>query len=210
MHILSEIVIDLGSSAMLLPYLQRQFPVILGEDPAEPVAGVKIRCSGHAPAGDDTEFDKYCVDHGLPVATLACCDIIGTGMAGLPRRMAEGIARGTFVHIRGNEARISLIHATEVARAVHAVSGCQGTYALSDCREHTMHDLAEAIAYRMNDKRLYTISRRWARVWYGSEYYKVLTTDHLSESTFSADFPDFEPVDTLEYMHTHIYDQTSL
>lgn len=210
MYILPEIVLDLGHSTMLLPYLQRQFPLIPGEDPAEPVAGVKIRCAGHAPASDDAEFDAYCEEHGLPVAALACCDIIGTGMTGLPRRIAAGIARGTYVHIRGNEARISLIHATDVARAVRTICGCQGTYTLSDCHPHTMHDLAEAIAYRMNDKRIYTIGPRLARLWYGSDYYRTLTSDHLFESTFTADFPDFVPVDTLRYMHTHIYDQTSL
>ncbi len=210
MHILPEIVIDLGGNGMLLPYLQRQFPQLPGEDPAEPVAGVKIGCAGQAPASDDDEFDRYCNDRGLPVATLACCDIICTGMSGLPRRIAEGIARGTFVHIRDNQARISLVHATDVARAVRVMCGTQGAYTLSDTREHTIRDLAEAIAYRINDKRLYTIAPRWARMWYGSDYYATLTSDHIFESTFTIDFPDFTPVDTLEYMRTHVYDQSSL
>lgn len=210
MHILPKIVLDLGSNEMLLPYLQRLFPLMPGEDPQAPVGAVKIRCAGHAPASDDAEFEKYCSEHALPVATLACCDIIGTGMRGLPRRIAERIARGTLVHIRGNEARISLVHATDVARAVSMLCGCQGAYTLSDGREHTMHDLADAIAYRMNDKRLYTVAPRWARLWYGAACYSELTTDHLFESAFAADFPEFVPVDTIDYMHTHVYDHTSL
>ncbi len=210
MHILPEIVVDLCGVEMLLPYLQREFPLVPGTDPAEPVAGVKIRCAGCGPASDDADFDHYCAERSLPVATLACSDIICTGMRGLPRRIAEGVARGTFVHIRGNDARISLVHGTDVARAVRVLCGSQGSYALSDGCEHTLHDLAEAIAYRMHDKRLYTIKPRWARLWYGRAYYDTLTADHLMESTFAEDFPGFAPVDAIKYMRTHVYDQSSL
>lgn len=144
------------------------------------------------------------------MATLRCPYIIGTGMDGLPMRIAAGIKRGTFAHIRDNEAHISVIHATDVARAAQLASGIQGAYTLTDITDPSICDLAEALAHRLNDKRLLTIKRSWARWWYGRSYFDELTTDHTAPCTFIEVFPDFRPTPVVEYLKTHVYDEQSL
>lgn len=206
MQIFSHIVVDLCKNDFLSPYLERQIPE---EADARVSCAVRIATDAHQGA-EDPAFDDYCAEHGLPVTTIACPAVIGTNMNGQPRRIAAGIYRGTFVHIRDNGARMSVIHATDVARAVSRVAGTEGTFTLHDGCDPTIHDVAEALAFRMAEKRIITLKPRWARLWYGSDYYNILTSNHLLENSFVEAFPDFHPVDTLNYLRTHVYDESSL
>lgn len=136
--------------------------------------------------------------------------IVGTGMIGLPRRIAAGIHKGSFVHIAGNEARVSVVHATDVARAAAMAAGTAGAFNLTDLADPTVHDLAEALSWRLGQKRIFTIAPRWARLWLGKQFYSQLTTPRTTPETFSHFFPDFTPVSVTEYLKTHVYDEQSL
>lgn len=207
----SGIVVDFGSSAFLEPYFERQFAPGPGADPAEPVAGVRV-VRGDAPVPDapEAEFERYCAQRSLPVAVLACPSIVCTAMRGLPMRIARGISRGTFALIRGSQARISVVHGTDVARAAAIAAGTQGSYVLTDGADPAIADLASALAFRLGDKRLVSIGPRLARLWYGRNYYELLTTDHCQPCTFAEAFPDFKPQIVTQYLRTHVYDQQSL
>lgn len=211
MKIFSGIVADLGSSAFLEPYFERQLAPGPGVDPAEPAAGVRIvRGDADEPDAPDPEFEAYCAERALPVAVLVCPSIVCTAMRGLPMRIARGISRGTFALIKGSDARISVVHGSDVARAAAIAAGTQGTYVLTDGADPTIADLAQALAYRLDDKHLFSLSPRLARLWYGRRYFELLTTDHCQPSTFAEVFPDFKPEIVTQYLRTHVYDQESL
>ena len=89
--------------------------------------------------------------------------IVGTGMKGTLRSMVNGIYRGYYHHIKENNARRSVIHATDVSAAVNKIASIGGVFNLTDGVNPTVYDLAEALAYRMGDKRIYTMSMGFAK-----------------------------------------------
>lgn len=203
MTILPEIAIELCGNDFLLPYIQQLFPMPEGksaDDIAAPVAGVKIttECSS-APA--DNAFDEYCEAQGIPVVAIHCPYVVGTAMNGLTRRIAAAIYSGRYVQIRDNKAAISLIHAEDVAQAVKQSAGMEGSYVLTDGAETPINSLADALAHRIDNKRLFTIALRWARWWYGKDFFTQLTTDHLFASTL----PGFAPRNTIELLYRENY-----
>lgn len=204
-----DVAVDFGGNDFLLPYFRRQLGVTDDDEPVAPMAAVRI-VTGEDECTADPEFDAFCSRHLLPVVVLRCANIVGTGMTGLVRRIAAGIYKGTFVHIAGNDARISVVHATDVARAASIAAGKQGEYTLTDGIDPMIHDLAEAFAYRMGDKRIFTIAPRWAKLWYGGEYFRALTTSNTVSDTFRTAFPGFKPSEVVNYLKTHVYDQQSL
>ena len=94
---------------------------------------------------------------------LRCAPVVGTGMRGRVYELAKDIAKGIFFHFPGNQARMSVVHATDVARAVKILGQSEANhrvYNLSDNTDPFIHDMAEALAYRMNNKRISTLSTR--------------------------------------------------
>ena len=63
----------------------------------------------------EDEYRRACERRGIPPTILRCPAIVGTGMTGLPREMVNKIYRGTYMHIKGVEEHLSVIHASDVA-----------------------------------------------------------------------------------------------
>ncbi len=213
---IDDILIDLCGNDFVEPYLQRAFGHGGDDDEAhqkpialtEPKMAVSIRSD--APHADQRDFCAVCCDYNLPVLSLYCPIIIGTGMVGLPRRMAAGIYRGAYFSIAGNESRLSAIHASDLAAAVVLAAGTDATFTITDGVDHKIDDLADALSYRLGDKRIYTIKPWMARLWYGREYFTELTSDHLADDSFAMAYPSFNPTPVTQYLRTHVYDEKSL
>lgn len=147
---------------------------------------------------------------------LRCAPIVGTGMRGRVYELAKDIAKGIFFHFPGNPARMSVVHASDVARAVKQMSSSPAfhkVYNLSDNTDPLIHDLAEALAYRMNNKRISTLSTRpqqiIGRFIYGRRYNGYTTDRRFSSERFMHEF-NFTPVAVCDYLRTHVYDESSL
>ena len=78
----------------LRPYIEREIPDCELVDMPD---GADYTC---AIIALDTPAPADCA------MVLRCPYIVGTGMTGMPMEFARRIARGTFCHIKGNEARI--------------------------------------------------------------------------------------------------------
>lgn len=216
---ISDIIFDLGGNDFLAPYLRRRLtPDYDPENPArtsdpEPTRAVRIfqEALEGAPAREtEPEFMRLCGEHALPVLTLRCPNIVGTGMTGRMRRLAEAIYRGTYFHVSGSQGVTSAVHATDVAEAVALAAGADGDFTLTDTVPHAVHDLAEALAYRIFDRRLFTWPGWLCRLWYSRDFYRFLTSDTSRPCTFAEAFPSFAPADTVKYLRTHTYDDASL
>lgn len=183
-------------SAFVLPYIERELPddeIVTGGD-----ADRTVRITQSAGCPDDA-----------PV-TLYCPNIVGTGMTGLPMELARAVAAGRLYHVRGNEARLSTVHAVDVARAVALALDAPGMYTVTDLCDPTYRDFTEALAHRINQRRIYTLPRRWARLLMGRRLMEVTGTDSLADGTEFARRFDFSPVSVTEYLTTHVYDDESL
>lgn len=157
---------------------------------------------------------------GLRAVILRCAPVVGTGMQGFVRNLASDIWRGIFFHFPGNETRVSVVHATDVAAVINRVyAGACGestepvVYNLTDGANPTLHDLAEALAFRMDEKRISNLSTRpqqmIARLLYGPKY-RLWTTERTFDGSAACRALDFTPTPVCEYLRTHVYDENSL
>lgn len=199
----------------LLKYFDRAFDCRITPDPAEAdfSHAVLVMGTGYDSSEEMRGFIASCKQHNIKLITLKVPYVIGTGMNGLMLRLARGIARGFHLKIEGNEARWSVIHATDVANAALRIVNEE----LSD-KEFIISappvrvgDLQDALSFRIKNKRLGTVKPRWAKIIYGSELYGLLTTDNIVDtSDFELAFPDFIFANPAEYLQTHVYDNDSL
>lgn len=164
---------------------------------------------------------QWCGEHDVKLTILRAPAIVGTGMRGPLRRLVNSIYRGNYHHIDDETCRLSVVHATDVARAMVLLAGVGGTYNITDGVNPTRHDLAEAFARRMNGKRIYTLRAKRARIvarvcefipfaGYGrkslGERYRSLTFD----DTRLRRAIGWQPVSVVEYLKTHDYGDSSL
>ncbi|MDE6496844.1 MAG: hypothetical protein K2L30_11470 [Duncaniella sp.] len=170
---------------------------------------------------EGAEFDATLLnDNDAIISILRPAHIVGTGMDGIPRQIVNGIARGTYFHVQGNEARISVVHALDVARLARIVAPVGGEYRFSDNSNPTVIELAEALSVRVNHKRIPTLSPKWARTasrfggWLGGvtgNLLATLTSDNtVSNPTDLSSLKDFEPRNVVDYLSTHKYDENDI
>ncbi len=185
----------------LLPYFEREFAdmTVTTDDTANADATVAV-CMPGRPYPADTE----------KVAVLVCPNIVGTGMNGLPMEMVERIARMRHFHIQGNEARLSTIHAVDVARAARLALNTPGAHVVTDLVDPTFYDFAEALSYRLGHKRIFTLAPKWARWIMSRRWRDIITTNCIVDGQEFAQRFNFTPNSVTEYLRTHVYDDSSL
>ena len=197
------------------------YGVASGEGVDESVTPSPITRYGKAKLAVEEYLTRWCDEHDVALAILRPAMIVGTGMGGELRTLVNRIYRGSYRHIVGNEARVSVVHATSLADAAVAVTGRRGVWNVTDGVDPSRHDLAEALAWRMDNKRIFSLQPGKARVvarvndwvplfWLDS----VALEAELATRTFSgmslAAETGFAPVSVVEYLRTHKYDESSL
>lgn len=217
----------------LHPYVEREFDGFdvefsLGDNPGDDTVMISstdvydvttgVNYAEDAPVGDtaaERQFIDWCTSHGLKPTILRCANIVGTGMTGWPMQLARGVARGTLLHVEGvdDQAVVSVVHAVDVARVARFLRDCGKTVNVTDGTATTLHDLIEALAYRIDNKRVGTLKPRWARWIYGKKRLCRLG----SSLTFSdARLRRLMPADQMplnrvtDYLTHHVYDDASL
>lgn len=185
-----------GGRTFVLPYIAREMAEydVVGADASD----ADIEIAEAMPAGEPAH------------AVLVCPNIVGTGMTGLPMELARRVASGSFFHIEGNEARLSVVHATDVARAVRLALGHKGAWTVTDGCDPTFDDLAEALAHRLGDKRILTLKPLWARFLMNGRLRRTVTADCRADGSEFASRFGFSPTPVTEYLTTHVYDDESL
>lgn len=143
-------------------------------------------------------------------AGFFCPNIVGTGMNGKPMELAKAIARGRLYHIAGNSARISTIHASDVARAVALAYKSSDNHTITDLADPTYEQLTEALATRIQSRRIYRLKGFWTRLLMTRELITLITTDDLADGSKFATLFDFVPTPVTKYLTTHVYDDESL
>ena len=200
----------------LYKYFDRDFDCRITSDPFEvssPFPAILISGIDDEQSSEkQDEFVKNCREKELVLIHLRVPDVIGTGMGGLMLRMARGVARGTLMLIKGNEAKRSVIHATDITKAAKKISleRKEAEFVIS-APSIPVNDLIDALSYRIKNKRIGTVSSKWAKFLYGKTMFDQLTVDKVvNTKEFEQAFQDFVFVNPAEYLKTHIYDNESL
>lgn len=176
---------------------------------------------GRAKLHAEEVVSKWCADRGVVLTILRCPPIVGTGMEGWLRSLVNSIYRGTYHHVDDETSRVSVVHAVDVARAIVDLAPIGGTYNFTDGVDPSRHDLAEAFAFRLQNKRIYTLRSRRARLLARIADFIPFAgsgTDKLAERYRTLTFSNAKVVETLgwrpnsvtDYLRTHNYDENSL
>lgn len=173
--------------------------------------------SGSPWADYENRFAEMCKSAGKSCIILRSADIIGTGMSGWPRELAERIWKGSLMHFAGNEARVSVVHATDVAKAVAALCSSdttEGIFNITDGDNPTFRDFVDSLAFRMKDKHVSTLSTKgqllFGRFFYGKRLYRKFTTERTFDCSTLCRAIDYKPNAVTHYLRNHVYDESSL
>ncbi|MDE6403629.1 MAG: NAD-dependent epimerase/dehydratase family protein, partial [Muribaculaceae bacterium] len=197
------------------------YGVASGEGVDESVTPSPVTRFGKAKLAVEEYLTRWCDEHDVALAILRPAMIVGTGMGGELRTLVNRIYRGSYRHIAYNDSKGSGVHATSLADAVLAVGGRSGVWNVTDGADTSRHDLAEALAWRMGNKRIFTLQQPKARIiarvndwlplfWLDSKALEAeLSTQTFSGALLMAE-TGFTPVRTVDYLRTHNYDESSL
>lgn len=143
-----------------------------GESVDESRPALAVTAAGKAKAQTELLLEKWCATRGVTLTIVRPALMFGTGVDGWLLRLFNRVVRGHYVHIRGNDARTSLVTAYDVARAMVRLAGKPGVYNVSDGKAHRWIDVVEAMTANAGaQKRMTHLPEKWARFiykWFGT------------------------------------------
>lgn len=120
--------------------------------------------AGRTKARCETILGKWCAERGVTLTVVRPALMFGKGIDGRMLRLFNRVIRGHYVHIRGNDSKMSAVTALDAACAMILLSGHPGIYNVSDGCAHTWLSLAEAMtANAGSQKRMTHLPEKWAR-----------------------------------------------
>lgn len=119
--------------------------------------------TGRSKALAEKEARLWARAAGVPLTILRPGLMFGTGVSGLAAEMFKDVIAGRYIHVRGQEGRISVVTALDVADAVAKTAGIDGVFNVADDSSPRWLDLAEAMSANAGAlKRMVTLPPKWA------------------------------------------------
>lgn len=161
----------------------------------------------------EQDFVTQCKESSIPYLVLRTANVVATGMNGFPRKMVNGIYRGVYFNIKGNESMMSAVHGVDVAGVAYKAirNNVTGIYNCVSPELYQISMFASALGFRMNQKKVFSLPLRWARMIYGKSYFYRLThtlTFSSQRLTDASGYTGWHNV--IDYLQTHVYDHESL
>lgn len=104
---------------------------------------------------------------GVRLLILRPAHMFGSGVGGEMAELFDDVISGRYIHIRDNDALMSLVTALDVARVAREMAGLTGVYNVSDGYEHRLLDLVEAMSENAGThKRMSHLPLPWAKTIY--------------------------------------------
>lgn len=123
--------------------------------------------AGKSKVQAERAVSDWCDKNGVTLTILRPSTMFGSGMEGWADRMFNDVVTNRYVHIRGNDARLSVVMALDVARAVRQLYKKGGLYNINDGKQPTYLELAEAMSANSGVmKRVTHLPEKWANVIY--------------------------------------------
>lgn len=159
---------------------------------------------------DEQQFIGACNERNIPYSILRCAPIVCTGMQGFVRFMAECIYRGSYIGLSENKAVRSFVHGIDLPAAARATIGLNDVFNVTDGRETLLTDLADALAWRMSQKRIFSLKAKWYKLLFGKKKMNEVCRSLCFSIEKIKSTGKFNPTPVVEYLKTHIYDEQSL
>lgn len=162
-------------------------------------------------------FIERCRTEGLCPVILRCAPIVATGMTGKVMTLTKALYRGIARHlIPACDTVMSVVHAVDLPVIARMLAECHRAdskpriYNVTDGTQTNIDDLIEALAHRLDDKRIGALKRRWARWLMGRRLYHMITNSLTFDDTKLRRTIDYKPTVVTDYLLTHVYDHESL
>ena len=105
----------------------------------------------------------WCAEHGVRLTIVRPARMFGKGVKGEMKTLFNDVVGGRYIHVRGNDAHLSLVCASDVAEAIKNLRSIGGIYNVSDGRGTTWIELAEAMSANCGAmKRQTFLPEKWA------------------------------------------------
>lgn len=168
---------------------------------------------GQSKARAEDMVRKWCAGHEIILTILRPARIFGKGVKGEMKTLFNDVINSRYIHIRDNNARLSLVCASDVAEAIKNLHSIGGTYNITDGVGASWIELAEAMSANSGAmKRQTFLPKKWAEVawkftpWIPavkaslspdtlSRRSKTLT---LSDEALNNAIPDWKPYPTIK------------
>ncbi len=134
-----------------------------GEDISEDAILAPATESARSKDKAEREAMRWAAQNDVVLSIIRPARMFGTGVHGETLRLFNDALNGSFIHIRGNDARISLVAALDVAKVIAGVYKSGGIYNVADGRNPRFVDMVQAMtANAGREKRLTTLPASWA------------------------------------------------
>jgi len=123
--------------------------------------------AGESKASAETEVKRWAGNKGTVLTIIRPAIMFGKGVGGDTLRLFNDALSGWYVHIRGNNARVSLVSALDVAKGIKMVYKEGGVYNAADGVNPRFIDMVEAMTANAGAmKRMTHLPASWAEwVW---------------------------------------------
>ena len=134
-----------------------------GENVAEDHQTWAATKTGQSKARAEQLVKDWCDQRNVTLTILRPARMFGKGVHGEMKRLFNDVVNSRYIHVRGNEARLSLVCAIDVAEAVKRLHSIGGIYNVSDGKDATWIALAEAMSANSGAmKRQTFLPKQWA------------------------------------------------
>lgn len=120
---------------------------------------------GQSKARAEEIVRKWCAEHGVLLTVVRPARMFGKGIKGEMKTLFNDVINSRYIHVRYNDARLSLVCASDVADAIISLHSIGGTYNVADDREAKWIELADAMSCNCGAmKRQTFLPKKWADV----------------------------------------------
>lgn len=120
---------------------------------------------GQSKARAEELVGKWCTDHNVLLTILRPARMFGKGVKGEMKTLFNDVVNSRYIHVRDNDATLSLVCAIDVADAIKQLHSIGGTYNIADGKGAKWIELAEAMSSNCGAmKRQTFLPKKWADV----------------------------------------------
>lgn len=120
---------------------------------------------GQSKARAEDLVGKWCAEHEVLLTILRPARMFGKGVKGEMKTLFNDVINSRYIHVRDNNARLSLVCASDVAEAIKNLHSVGGIYNVADQAGASWIELAEAMSANSGAmKRQTFLPKKWAEV----------------------------------------------
>ncbi len=118
---------------------------------------------GQSKARAEEMVGKWAAEHDVLLTIIRPARMFGKGIKGEMRTLFNDVVNSRYIHVRGNDARLSLVCASDVAEAICSLHSIGGIYNVADGKGAKWIELAEAMSANCGAmKRQTFLPKQWA------------------------------------------------